>query len=278
MSLRSLAPALVLAAAVASAQRVNLQPGQTITKSLTLYDNARVYMPPGPPSTCLTVKGEDITVDFNDAYVRGDKDVYHNREAFNGVGLLIDGCKNVTIKNAHIQGFRFNIKVVNSENVKLLNCDTSFSRSIRMTRDGQRLDTFLNLRDSNAWRTYGAGIWIENSRGCLVDGGFATGAQNGIILVDSDQNTIHSGDYSFNGGWGIALSHSNDNVIAWNHADFVNRVWGGGWGGDAAAIAVANDSDRNYFVGNSMTHGGDGFFLSNLNRSEERRVGRGWRC
>lgn len=258
---------LVIVAAVAAhaQQRVNLQPGQTITKSITLYENARIHMPPGPPSTCLTVKGDNITVDFSDAYVRGDKDVYHNREVFNGVGLLIDGCKNVTIRNAHIQGFRFNIKVVNSENVRLINCDTSFSRSIRMSRDGQLLDTFLNLRDNNAWRTYGAGIWLENSRNCTVDRCYSTGAQNGAVLVNSDQNTITNCDFSFNGGWGVALSHSNENTISWNHADFVNRVWGGGWGGDSAAIAVANDSDRNYFVGNSLTHGGDGFFLSNLN-------------
>jgi parallel beta-helix repeat protein len=266
MSLRSLVPLLILVPLLAMAQdTTGLSPGKVITKSVRVVPNERLVLPPGTASTCLTIRGSDITVDFNDAYIRGDKDVYHNRENFNGIGLLIDGCNNVTIKNAHIQGFRFNVKVVNSHNVRIENCDVSFSRAILMTRDGALLDTFLNLRDNNQWRNYGAGIWIEGSSNCTVEKCYGTGGLIGAALVDTNGSRVHNCDFSFNGGWGIALSHSSDNIISWNLLDFVNRVWGGGWGGDSAALAVANDCDRNYFVGNSMTHGGDGFFLSNLN-------------
>ncbi|HWA83369.1 MAG TPA: right-handed parallel beta-helix repeat-containing protein, partial [Fimbriimonadaceae bacterium] len=211
------------------------------------------------------VKGNDLTIDFAGAYVRGDKDVYHNRENFDGVGLLIDGCKNVTIKNGHFEGFRFNIKIVNSQNVRLENCEVNFSRAIPMLKDHQTQDTFLNLRDNSVWRTYGAGIWIEASTGCTLEKCSGTGGLIGAALVDTNGSTIHDCDFSFNGGWGIAMSHSSDNAISWNHLDFVNRTWGGGWGGDSAALAVANACNGNYFVGNSMTHGGDGFFLSNRN-------------
>lgn len=257
---------LALAPAMGFAQdTIGLSPGLVITKSVNVVPNERLVVPPGPASNCITVKGDDITIDFGGAFVRGDKDVYHNRENFDGVGLLINGCKNVTIKNGHFEGFRFNIKVVNSENVRIENCGVNFSRAIAMVRDGQVLDTFLNLRDNAAWRTYGAGIWIEGSKNCAVEKCSGTGALIGAALIDTNGSTIHNCDFSFNGGWGIAMSHSSDDVISWNHLDFVNRPWGGSWGGDSAALAVANACEGNYFVGNSMTHGGDGFFLSNSN-------------
>lgn len=266
MSLKRLSTALFLAPIMAFAQNtIGLSQGQVITNSVRIVPSERLVLPPGQPGTCLTVRGDNITVDFAGAYVRGDKDVYHNRESFDGVGLLIDGCKNVTIKNANIQGFRFNIRIVNSENVHIEHCDVSFSRAIRMMQDGGLLDTFLNLRDNSAWRSYGAGVWVQNSSNCSIDNCFGTGALIGAAMVDSKSCTIYNCDFSFNGGWGVSMSHCSDCVISWNHLDFVNRSWGGGWGGDSAALAVANDCDRNYFVGNSMTHGGDGFFLSNRN-------------
>jgi len=255
---------LALAPIMAFAQdSADLTPGLVITKSAKFTRQERLVLPPGPPSTCLTIKGDDITVDFGGAYVRGDKDVFHNRESFDGVGLLIDGCKNVVVKNANIQGFRFNVKIVNSTNVTIQDSDVSFSRAIRMMQNGMILDTFMNLRDSTAWRGYGAGIWVENSSNCALEKCTGTGSLIGAVLLNSSGCLVHNCDFSFNGGWGVALSNSKENVVAWNHLDFVNRSWSGGWGGDSAALAMADGCTHNYIVGNSMTHGGDGFFLSN---------------
>lgn len=257
---------LMAIAALAPAQRtIGLSPGMTISESAKILPSERLVAPKGGPAPAITIRGNDLVVDFTGSYVRGDKDPYHDRENFEGTGLLIDGCRNVTIKNGHFQAFRWNIRIVNSTNIRLVNCDVSMSRAIRMTRDGASLDTFLNLRDSNVWRTYGAGVWIEKSNDCRLDGVMGTGALIGAALVDTANTTVDHCDFSFNGGWGVALARSHDNTISWNHLDFVNRTWGGGWGGDSAAVAVADDCDRNYFVGNSMTHSGDGFFLSNRN-------------
>ena len=132
-------------------------------------------------------------------------------------------------------------------------------------KDGAPIDTFLNLRDSNAWRAYGSGIWLDSCKGCTVLGCKSTGSQNGLLMTDTSGCTVHDNDFSFNSGWGICLARSNDNVVSWNHLDFVNRTWGGGWGGDSAALGVADACGHNFFVGNSMTHSGDGFFLSNRN-------------
>jgi len=266
MSVRILAPMLALASIMAFAQdTIELAPGLIISKPVKFSAQDRLVLPPGPASTCLTIKGNDITVDFGGSYVRGGKDVYHNRENFDGVGLLIDGCKNVTVKNANIQGFRFNVKIVNSDNVKIESSDVSFSRTFRMMQNNAPLDAFMNLRDNSQWRTYGAGIWVENSTNCTLEKCNGTGALIGAVLIDSSGCLVHNCDFSFNGGWGVAMSHSKENVVAWNHLDFVNRAWQGGWGGDSAALAVADACQHNYFVGNSMTHGGDGYFLSNRN-------------
>ncbi len=266
MSLRRLWPLLALVSSIAASQEtVNLSTGMVISKSATVKKGAKLIVGPGPAVNCITIRGDDIVVDFNQAYVRAQKDVWHNREHFNGTGILIDGCKNVTVRNLNVQGFAFNIKVLNSENVKIENCDVSFSRSIRMMENGAIKDTFLNLRDSRVWSSYGAEVWLENCKNCRVERVYGTGGTIGAALLNTTGTTIYNCDFSFGGGWGVALSNSDDNIIAWNHMDFLNRSWAGGWGGDSAAIAVADGSDHNFFVGNSMTHSGDGFFLSNRN-------------
>ncbi len=266
MGPRFLAPLLALLAVSAVAQdKLKLFSGMVISKSGVVSADERLTLPPGPSATCLTVRGNDITVDFGGSHVRAEADVYHNRENFNGVGLLIDGCKNVTIKNANIQGFRWNVKIVNSQNVRLENCDLSFSRAIRMMKDGGEIDTWLNLRDPAAWNDYGAGVRIEKSSGCTIEHCVGTGGLVGAMLIDAAGNTIHNSNFSFNGGYGVLMGRSSENEISWNRLDFCNRLYGGAWGADAAGLGIARDSNRNYIVGNSMTHGGDGFFLSNAN-------------
>lgn len=239
---------------------VTLKPGLVISKSTKVQRGQILVDERG-----IVIKGNDIVVDFNGASVRSRAEVVKDRESFDGVGILVDGCKNVVIKNATAKGFRFNVKVVNSTNVRIEGCDVGYSRAIRMLKDGNPVDTFLVLRDSNAWRDYGAGIWIEKSMGCTVTKTRGTGGTVGLAMVDTTATTVSECDFSYYGGWGIAMARSSDNTISWNMLDFNNRVWAGGWGGDAAALGMADNCDHNSIVGNSMTHSGDGFFLSNAN-------------
>jgi len=208
------------------------------------------------------VKQDDVVLDFKGGVILSGKPLNADHGQFTGTGLLIQGHKNVTIKNLTVKGYRFNIRVIDSQNVRLENCQASVSRTLRMAQDGKPIDTFMNLRDIDVWRGYGAGIWIEKSQGVTVTKCSANDAQNGLILVDTTGSTVYDNDFSFNSGWGICLGRSSENTVSWNKTDFCNRPWGGFWGGDSAAIAVADSSHRNYFVGNSMTHSGDGFFLT----------------
>ena len=217
------------------------------------------------------IKRDDIVLDFKSGSLQSGKPPSPDQSIYTGTGLLIQGRKNVTIKNFKVRGYRYNIRIVDCENVRIENVDASGSRTIRMAQGGSPIDMFLDIRNIDVWRTYGAGIWIERSRDVVVKKTTAQDAQNGIVLVDTTRATLIENDFSYNSGWGIALGRSSDNRILWNRADFVNRPWAGGWGGDSSAVAVADASHRNYFVGNSLTHSGDGFFLTHRgDRFDER--------
>lgn len=217
---------------------------------------------------------DDVVLDFKGGSIQSGKPPKPDQSTYTGTRVLLEGRKNVTIRNLTVRGYRFNIRLVNCENVRLENCVVSGSRSIRMANEGRPINTFLDIRNIDVWRTYGAGIWLENCRKAVVKKSTSKGSQNGLVMVDTADSTVIENDFSFNSGWGIALGRSSSNRILWNHADFVNRTWAGGWGGDSAGIAVADSSDRNYIVGNSLTHSGDGFFLTHRGDKFDEKAGR----
>ena len=212
----------------------------------------------------VRIEADNVTIDFQGATLQSCDIAKAERDKLTGIGINVQGRKNVTIKNAKVYGYKYNIRVLDAENVRLESCDVSYSLGHRMLDHGVPVAGFLGLRGLDAWRSYGAGIWMEKVRNSVVRGCRGLYAQNGLLLVGSDHCLATENDFSFNSGWGIGLYQSSDNVVSWNLTDFDVRPDRGGLGGDSASIVAANDCNRNYFVGNSMTHGGDGFFLSNL--------------
>ncbi|MFQ5807097.1 MAG: right-handed parallel beta-helix repeat-containing protein [Phycisphaerae bacterium] len=210
----------------------------------------------------LQVKADNVVVDFQGATLAAMELDGADLSKAEGIGIAINGTRNVTIRNANVHGYFFNIRAANAPGLKLDGCDVSYSRAQRIGAGGQPVPIWLHLRSVQAWRSYGAGIWMEDSGRSVVRECRGSGAQNGLLLVDSSDCTVTQCDFSFNSGFGIGLWGASRNVVAWNMIDFVNRPWGGGWGGDSAALVVVNDSHDNYLVGNSMTHSGDGFFLT----------------
>jgi parallel beta-helix repeat protein len=79
--------------------------------------------------------------------------------------------------------------------------------------------------------------------------------------------TIERNNASFNSGWGVYLSATNDSTIADNQLDFVNRLYRRPEDGsicaeaDTAAIVLVKASSHNKFLRNSCIAGGDGVFL-----------------
>ncbi len=210
----------------------------------------------------LHVKGRGIVIDFQGATLRGLKLPGADLSTLEGIGIAVHDAAEVTIRNAKIHGYRYNIHARKAPGLRLEDCDTSWSRAHRIAERGRPVEIWLVLRSLEAWRDYGGGVWIEDSDRCVVERCRGTGAQNGLLLIGCNDGRVSECDYSFNSGFGVGLWNSSRNTVAWNRLDFVNRPWGGGWGGDSAALVVVNHSHENFFVGNSLTHSGDGFFLT----------------
>jgi len=211
----------------------------------------------------LQIASDNVVVDFRGAVLVSRKDVQAgDKDQYDGIGIAVQGRQKVTIKNAGVQGFRFNLKAKDCDQLLIEGGDYSHSRAQRIGRNGKAINIFLELRDVNAWREYGSAIWLETCKNSSVTDCRANSSQNGICLVSCEGCTVHHNDFSFNSGWGIALWSSENNVVSWNFADFCNRPGEWAWGEDSAGLAMANSSHRNFIIGNSLTHGGDGFFLT----------------
>lgn len=237
-------------------EETRLRPGLRITRSVRV-EPRRYRLSEG-----IHVAADGVTLDLQGSVLCAYDAEKVAPDRLEGVGIRIDGRRNVTIRNAVIHGFRYNVLANDCEGLRLENCDVSFSRSQRVARGGFPISVWLVLRSLEEWRTFGAGIWLDGCRSSEVVRCRGTSAQNGIILCRCDGCTVYDCDFSFNSGWGVALWESCGNDVLWNLADFVNRPYAGGLGADSAGMVCVNSSHRNYFVGNSFTHGGDGFFLT----------------
>ncbi len=242
-------------------QLTQLPASGVIHQNLTLNGGYLTRVPTAN-GAAVTISGSNTVVDFGNAIVRSSPHPRQNLESKTGVGILIENCRNVTLKNVRVWGYQTNILVKNCQNITLDGVDASYSKSDLMKQNGRHIDSFLDLRSLRAWESYGCGIRINNSSDCSVQNSEASDSQNGILLENSDHCRIINNTCMFNSGWGIGLWQSKSNIIDWNHLDFCNRRWGSGWGGDAAALVLANNCHKNVFYGDSMTHSGDGFFLS----------------
>ena len=154
-------------------------------------------------------------------------------DQYEGIGLIVENCKNVTIRGGTFKGFRCAILVRNCSNVTLEKIDVShnFRQRLRSTPDREFSGDWLwpHDNDKQEWRTrYGAGICIENSTGCVVRDCVGRGQQNGLLLDRSRTCSIYDNDFSFNSGWGIALWRSSRNIVARNRCDWCVRGYSHG--------------------------------------------------
>jgi parallel beta-helix repeat protein len=253
-----------ISATAKSLPETTLSPENCIITRSVRVKPARYDMPDPRHEGAVTIAADDVVVDFQGAVISAGEGVESRLDQLEGCGIVVRGRRNVTIRNVVVRGYRFNVCVTGGEHVRIEDSDVSYSRGHRISDRGAPLDRWLSIRNVDDWRSYGAGIWLESARAAVVRHCRGGNAQNGIVLAFSDHCEVTDNDFSFNSGWGIALYGSCDNVVSWNLADFCDRPWAGSLGADAASLAISAGSHRNNIVGNSLTHGGDGFFLTNI--------------
>jgi parallel beta-helix repeat protein len=189
-------------------------------------------------------------------------------DTLRGVGIRIDGQKNVTIENAKVRGFKNGILAKDCDNLTVSDCDfaDNYRQHLKSTREAESGDDWLfpHHNDERKWHDeYGGAISVENATNVVIRRITVRRGQNGILLDRVNDSQIYDNDCSFLSGWGLALWMSSGNKITRNAFDFcirghVEDVYNRGQ--DSAGILCFEQSSDNLFAENSVTHGGDGFF------------------
>ena len=247
---------------------IELRPGLVITKSARVA--TRTYRLPAAASAdspVVTIRGENITVDFGGATLDGGS-IDARPDDFAGVAIRVEGGRNVRIVNARVRGYKFGILARGTRGLSLIDSDLSYNWKPRLysVLEHESLIDWLSFHhnEREEWLRYGAGAYLVDVEGGEIRGNTVTQGMNGLMLVRTSGVRIWNNDFSFNSGLGIGLYRSSGNTIMHNRVDYDVRGYSEGFyrrGQDAADLLVYEQSNRNIVAYNSMTHGGDGVFL-----------------
>ncbi|MCK6449083.1 MAG: right-handed parallel beta-helix repeat-containing protein [Planctomycetes bacterium] len=214
----------------------------------------------------LQIVADGVTVEFQGARLHGAPSDA-SFDAYEGIGVRITA-KHVTLRDAIVSGFRGGIFASRADGLVLERCDVSGNRRQRL-RSTERAEDgadwlWPHENDANQWLVnYGAGIYVEESRGITVRECRARRGQNGLLLRRVDDSVVVDNDFSFLSGWGLGLFRSERNVVQHNALDFCVRGYSHGVysrGQDSAGILFFEQNRDNLIAFNSATHSGDGFF------------------
>jgi nitrous oxidase accessory protein NosD len=263
----ALSLALVALCTPAHAQ-VQLRPGMVITHSIKVAP--KVYRLPAPASldsALITIRGDNITVDFQGATLEGMAPETDPDRA-TGVAIRIEGGRNVRVLNARVRGYRVGILARRTRGLALIDNDVSYTWKPRLFSlvEHESLVDWLSFHhnEQDEWLRYGAAFYLADVSGGAIRGNRAVQGMNGLMLVRSDLLRIEQNDFSFNSGLGIGLYRSSDDTIVHNRIDFDVRGYSHRFyrrGQDSAGLLMFEQSSRNVVAYNSVTHGGDGLFL-----------------
>ena len=258
----------MLVATLMLPQDTVLKPGIVITESITVREAQ--YLFPNDNTDAKTasviIKGDGITVDFNGATLRGTKEETDPDERV-GTGVYVEG-NNVTIKNLNVHGYKVGLAARNTDGLKIIDSDFSYNWKQRLLSTPEREDTAdwmsYHHNEEDEWLRYGAGIYLRNCDEYEVKGCTAVGGQNGLMMTECNKGLVWNNDFNYLSSLGIGMYRSSDNRIMHNNIDWCVRGYSHGVynrGQDSAGILIYEQSNDNVFAYNSVTHGGDGFFL-----------------
>ena len=255
---------------------VQLRPGMRISHSVVV--RKRVYTlrtKDEIQNPIITISGKNVTVDFNGATLQGtSQDTPPDQRK--GLAILVENGKNITIKNAHIHGYKLAVLAKNTTGLHLSHCDWSYNwkQHLKSTLQKENESDWMSFHhnEHDEW-IYGAkdepaygcgGVYLTDCGGFEVDHCINTGSQCGLMLNRCEHGQIWGNDFSYLSAIGIGLYRSSHNILQQNRIDYCVRGYSHAVysrGQDSAGILVYEQSSNNTFAYNSATHGGDGFFL-----------------
>ena len=155
----------VLISGATAPPTVELKRGMVITGSVQV--KKAIYQLNGFDSLnrpVIIIKGDNITVDFNKAYLQGSINKQLPNE-FYGLAILIKG-NNITIKNAKISGYKVAVMAEECKNLKIENSDFSYNYRQQLQSNWQHEDVSdwmsYHHNENDEWLRYGAGIYLKD--------------------------------------------------------------------------------------------------------------------
>ncbi|MBL7979943.1 MAG: right-handed parallel beta-helix repeat-containing protein [Bacteroidetes Order II. Incertae sedis bacterium] len=245
-----------------------LQQGQVISRSVSF--SGGVYDFSGAKnldSPVLTITGENLTIDFGGAILRGSPNV-NRPDSFGGLGILIKNGKNIHLKNLAIRGYKVALMAENVEGLVLedLSLSYNYRPKLKSQRTRENIDDWLSFHqnEKDEWLNYGMALYLKDCQKPTIRRVEAQNGFNGLMLMRVNDGLIYNNNFSFNSGLGIGMYRSSRNRILHNRLDWNVRGYSHGFyqrGQDSAGILIYEQSNENIFAYNSATHSGDGFFL-----------------
>lgn len=204
--------------------------------------------------TGISIAADGVTLDGGGATLLG--------AGRSGRGIVVEGRKDVTIKNVRLLEYYHGIAARDCTNLRIENC------TISATAEEPPNTLFLDI-----WRTaeqaYGGAIFLHQVRDSQITGNDLQHQQNGLLCYACERLTVRNNVANYCSGFGFHLFASSDCLLEGNCADFCCRyeprgARHGHMGADAAGFLIIHGSCRNTLRSNMARMGGDGFFLAGL--------------
>ncbi|MEN9507679.1 MAG: hypothetical protein RLZZ621_242 [Gemmatimonadota bacterium] len=242
--------------------------GMVITRSVRIAPGRYALRAPvSNDSALITIRGNDITVDFRGVTLIGQP-ADSAPDAAVGTAVRIDGGRNVRVHGLTAHGYRFGIRANSVRGLRLDALDLSYGWKPRLFSvvEHESLNDWLSYHknEQDEWLRFGAGVYLRGVTGGSVQRVTVRQSMNGLLLSHSDSLTIRENDFSYNSGLGIGMYRSSWHTIVGNRVDYAVRGYSHGFfarGQDSAALLMFEQCAHNVVAYNSMTHSGDGLFL-----------------
>lgn len=244
-----------------------IRKGDVITRSIKVKRGTYYFINNDSLTPSLIIDGDNITVDFNGAVLKGSKNLTEP-DTFSGIGIIIKKGKNIILKNAVINGFKVAVLATHAENLQITNSNFSYNyrQRLKSGRFKEDLSDWQSYHhnDKDEWLRFGAGIYLNSCNNAVIANNIITDGQCGLMMTHCNNGKVYNNNFSFNSGVGIGMYRSNKNYILNNKIDWNVRGYSYGYyyrGQDSGGILAFDQCSDNVFANNSVTHSGDGFFL-----------------
>jgi len=198
----------------------------------------------------IVIKGSNITIDGKGASIIGAMD--GDPKTFQGTGFSAEGVSGVTLRNVKVKGWETGLAVKRGENWTIENCDFSgnfHDPKFGWGENGRRGGIVLTgVKKSKLLKNQAHDVW------------------DACVLVDCDENTLEGNNFSHTSDTCLKLWNSSDNIIQDNVLSHgIRKDPGEVHARDSTSVLIESGSNRNRFLRNDCTHGGDGIFIRVLN-------------